>query len=47
MQKQAAQFSKEELLQIYNNLYSIEKGQKTGGLNAGVIPTIDFLLLEI
>lgn len=47
MQKQAAQFTKEELLAIYNQLYAIERGQKTGGLATGIIPTIDFLLLDI
>lgn len=47
LQKQAALFSKEELLSNYQKLYKIELGQKTGGLSAALIPTIDFLLLEI
>lgn len=47
LQKQAAQFTKEELESLYVRLYQIEHGQKTGGLTAPLNATIDFFLLTI
>ncbi|MGH7204057.1 MAG: hypothetical protein ACREHC_06455 [Candidatus Levyibacteriota bacterium] len=47
LQKLASLFSTEQLLDLYNKIYQIEHGQKTGGLNASLVSTIDFLLLEV
>lgn len=47
LQKQASLFETEELVAIYAQLYHIEKGQKTGGLNTSLVSAIDFLLLEV
>lgn len=47
LQKQAASFSSEELLDLYTKLYQIEAGQKTGGLNSPLASAIDFLLLAV
>lgn len=47
LQKQATQFTKEELESIYIRLYTIEYSQKTGGLTAPLNTTIDFFLLTI
>lgn len=47
LQKQAAQFSLEQLKKIHHDLFQIEIGQKTGGLSTSVTSAIDFLLLEI
>jgi DNA polymerase III delta subunit len=47
MQKQAEMFGQEVLIDLYNKLYSIEKGQKTGTLGMPLITAIDFFLLEV
>lgn len=47
LQKQASLFSQEELLELYNQLYSLEHAQKTGNLTSPLHSSIDFLLLEI
>ncbi|MGI8420183.1 MAG: hypothetical protein ACR2LN_06110 [Candidatus Levyibacteriota bacterium] len=47
LQKQASLFSTEQLLDFYNKLYQIERGQKTGCLNTSLVSAIDFLLLEV
>lgn len=47
LQAQADFFEPVELIHIYNKLFEIEKGLKTGGLSANLTQTIDFLLLEI
>lgn len=47
LEKQAALFTHTELLYIYQQLYKVEAGQKTGGLSAPMTSVIDFLLLEI
>ncbi len=46
LQQQANLFGKEKLKKIYQSLFDLEKGQKTGTLNATLAPSIDFLLLE-
>ena len=47
LQKQASLFSIDDLRTIYHRLYTLEQGQKTGGLNTSLSTAIDFLLLEI
>lgn len=47
LQKQASLFRKKRLKALYDKLFAIEVGQKTGTLNAPLISTIDFLLLEV
>lgn len=47
LEKQAALFTEEHLKTLYLNLYSIEKGQKTGGLTSSLPSTIDFFLLSV
>ncbi|HSX09682.1 MAG TPA: hypothetical protein VLF93_06005 [Candidatus Saccharimonadales bacterium] len=47
LERQAHLFQTEELLNLYNQLFQIEVGQKTGGLSAPMISTIDFLLAEV
>jgi DNA polymerase III delta subunit len=47
MQQQAAAFTPEKLLELFNTLFALEKGQKTGTLSVPLITAIDFLLLEI
>jgi hypothetical protein len=47
LEKQSALFETTALKHLYNGLFTIEVGQKTGGLSAPLQTTIDFLLLEI
>jgi len=47
LQQQASLFSTLELLSLYEKLYTIEVGQKTGGLSTSVTNAIDFLLLGV
>lgn len=47
LERQASLFSQEQLKRIYNNLYKIESGLKTGKLNLTLIQAIDFFLYEI
>jgi hypothetical protein len=47
LRKQAELFTKEQLLTIYRQLYSLEYNQKTGNLTSPLPSAIDFLLLEI
>jgi hypothetical protein len=47
LKKQAALFSQAELQDLYNRLFSIEIGQKTGQLPNTILTSIDFLLLSI
>lgn len=45
--RQASLFSQAQLKRIYNSLYKIELGLKTGRLNLTLSQAIDFLLFEI
>ena len=45
--QQARSFGKEKLLQIYADLYGIEKAQKVGLLPTNLTNSIDFLLFKI
>lgn len=47
LERQANLFSQAQLKQIYNSLYKIEIGVKTGKLNLSLEQAIDFLLYEI
>jgi hypothetical protein len=47
LQNQANFFQLNELIALFHKLYTIEIGQKTGSLNASLISTIDFFLLEV
>lgn len=47
LDRQAKSFDLAALKKIYNRLYEIEIGQKTGGLPLSLSQTIDFLLLEM
>jgi hypothetical protein len=47
LQKQASLFKTSHLLTLYNQLFEIEKQQKTGKLSSSLISTIDFFLLEV
>jgi hypothetical protein len=47
LEKQAVMFDSEQLQQLYKQLFALEKGQKTGTLNAPLVQMIDFLLLAI
>ena len=47
LQKQSSLFSFDKLKRIYNKLYEIDLGQKTGALNLTLTQSIDFLLFEI
>ena len=47
LQKQANLFELDHLLALYDRLFHIEVGQKTGKLNSSLISTIDFFLLEV
>ena len=47
LQQQAAAFGKESLKNIYQRLFLIETGQKTGTLSNSILTNIDFLLIEI
>lgn len=47
LEKQAKLFDLPALKRIYNELFKIETGEKTGGLALTLVQSIDFLLLEI
>ena len=47
LQQQAKLFTSEELIQLYDRLFQIEVGQKTGKLTQTLDSTIDFLLAEV
>ncbi len=47
LQKQAQVFGQESLLALYDKLYTIEYGQKTGRLATNLIEAIDFLLASL
>jgi hypothetical protein len=47
LQKQAGLFKKEEIIQLYSQLFKMEKGLKTGTLPGTITQTIDLLLLSI
>jgi hypothetical protein len=47
LEKQAALFEVAHLLELYNKLYFIEAGQKTGTLNSSLVSAIDFFLLDV
>lgn len=47
LERQTRYFDQALLKKIYNKLYAIEIGQKTGGLSLSLSQSIDFLLLEI
>jgi hypothetical protein len=47
LEQQANAFGKKKLLNIYEHLFLLEKGQKTGNLSNTILTNIDFLLLEI
>lgn len=47
LQQQANLFDTNQLKDLYNNLFSLELGQKTGTLSNSILTSIDFLLLEI
>jgi DNA polymerase III delta subunit len=47
LERQVQSFNQSKLKSIYEKLYEIELGQKTGGLSLSLTQTIDFLLLEM
>lgn len=47
LQKQAQLFGKEKLLLLFDQLYTIEVGQKTGKLAMNLVEAIDFLLVNL
>ncbi|MBI4096664.1 MAG: hypothetical protein HY425_03010 [Candidatus Levybacteria bacterium] len=47
LERQAQLFNAAQLKNIYDKLYEIELGQKTGRLNLSLTQSIDFFLLEI
>jgi hypothetical protein len=47
LQQQASTFGEKNLKRIYQQLFTIETGQKTGTLPNTILTSIDFLLLEI
>jgi DNA polymerase III delta subunit len=47
LERQAKLFDTTKLKKIYKELFTIEIGEKTGGLTLSLIQSIDFLLLEI
>ena len=47
LHNQAAFFTQEQLLTLYQKLFVIEVGQKTGGLSSSLTSTIDFFLFEV
>lgn len=47
LQKQVQLFGKEKLLELYNKLFIIEEGMKTGQLTMSLVQTIDFFLASI
>jgi len=47
LENQARLFEKEKLIDIYQKLFVLEKGMKTGSLSVSLTSAIDFLLIEI
>ena len=47
LERQAKLFGKEKLKEIYNKIFEIEKGVKTGELSYPLRSAIDFLMVEI
>ncbi len=47
LEKQARLFEPTHLLDLYDKLFQIEVGQKTGTLNTPLVSAIDFFLLEV
>lgn len=47
LERQANQFKPEELLYLYDKLFQLEVGQKTGTLTMSLDSAIDFLLIEV
>lgn len=47
LESQAKRFEDTSLLDLYNKLFRVEVGQKTGSLTMPLVSTIDFLLLEV
>lgn len=47
LKKQANLFETDELINLHNKLYELERGQKTGTLSLPLGDTIDFFLLSI
>lgn len=47
LQQQASAFGEQTLKKIYQQLFFIETGQKTGTLSNSILTSIDFLLLQI
>ena len=47
LERQASLFSKSQLKKVYNSLFNIDLGLKTGKLNLTLPQAIDFLLYEI
>lgn len=47
LQQQAALFGKKKLHELYDQLFHIEVGQKTGTLPNTILTSIDFFLLEV
>jgi hypothetical protein len=47
LEKQASLFKGNTLIELYNKLFALEIGQKTGTLSSPLVSAIDFLLLEV
>lgn len=47
LQKQASLFKEEELLALYDRLFAMEAGLKTGNLNTSLVSAIDIFLLAV
>lgn len=47
LEKQAKNFSIEQLITVYNKLFHVDLGQKTGTLSSSLTQAIDFLLIEL
>lgn len=47
LEKQANQFTPDQLIKLYNKLFQLEVGQKTGTLSSPLDSTIDFFLMEV
>lgn len=47
MEKQAKQFTSQQLIELHTKLYKLELGQKTGGLSMPLEQELDFLLASL
>lgn len=45
--KQLSYFTKEDIVNVYNKLFFLDLGQKTGGLSGNLSQAIDFFLLDL